>query len=406
VNVYVALDLETTGLSPQQDEIIEVGVVKFDEDGVIDSFTSLVNPGCPIPYRIQMLTGIAPDDVKDAPRFQEIASALREFLGHCPLVGQNVGFDLGFLARQGIHPNGEVYDTHELASLLLVGLSDRSLATLAKHLGVHFPVRHRALPDAVATKDVFLALRQRAKSLPAPVLAELAQLDSAGRWPLAGLFRRWAEESLAATSASTLSVSPRSLLKSSSPAEPLVPGRTRQSIDPQEVAELIRAAAHQPKIMPGFEERPQQLAMARAVAQALGQQHHLIVEAGTGVGKSLAYLVPAACYALLNNHRVVISTDTINLQEQLVRKDIPALVGLLRTQQRWRQKSSGLRAVQLKGRGNYLSTAMADHARCVCSLCRRGPILCSHPALVASDRDRRPRRTEPIVERRDVLEPP
>lgn len=354
VTVYVALDLETTGLSPQQDEIIEVGAVRFDEDGVVDTFTSLVNPGCSIPYRIQMLTGIATNDVQDAPHFHEVESALRDFLGHYPIVGQNVSFDLGFLARQGIHPNGEVYDTREIASLLLIGLSDHSLATLAKHLSVDFPVRHRALPDAVATKDVFLALRQRAKSLPVPVLAELAQLDSAGRWPLAGLFRRWAEESLAATTAPTIGAPSRALLKSARPAEPLVPLQARKAIGPQEVEKLIRAAVHQPKIMPGFEERPQQLAMARAVAQALDQQHHLIVEAGTGVGKSLAYLVPAACYALSNNDRVVISTDTINLQEQLVRKDIPALVGLLRAQERWREKASGLRAVQLKGRSNYL----------------------------------------------------
>lgn len=357
MTLYVALDLETTGLSPEHDEILEVGAVKFNEGGVVDTFATLVNPGRPIPYRIQLLTGISTDDVQGAPSFCQIESALREFLGTCPLVGQNVAFDLGFLRRHGIYPPGEVYDTYELASLLLPGLAEYSLASLTKHLSIDFPVRHRALADAAATKDVFLALCQRARALPAPLLAELALVGSTVPWAPAGLFRRWAEEALAtgAPEAHPVMVTPsRLLLKDARPAEPLVPRQPRQGIDPEEAADLLRAAGSHPSVLPGFEERPQQLAMARAVAQALDQHHHLIVEAGTGTGKSLAYLVPAACYALRHNDRVVISTDTINLQEQLLGKDIPALVRLLKTQAQWRTQASALRAVQLKGRRNYL----------------------------------------------------
>ena len=99
--------------------------------------------------------------------------------------------------------------------------------------------------------------------------------------------------------------------------------------------------------LPNYESRPEQLHMAAAVADALADSHHLMVEAGTGVGKSFAYLVPAiqaACAA--KDGRVVVSTHTISLQEQLIRKDIPFLQSVMP------EKFS---ALLVKGRGNYLS---------------------------------------------------
>ena len=96
---------------------------------------------------------------------------------------------------------------------------------------------------------------------------------------------------------------------------------------------------------PGFEHRPQQVEMLRAVCQALNQQQHLMVEAGTGTGKSIAYLLPAVVWAYLNGERVVVSTNTINLQDQLFLKDVPDLQKLLPFE---------FRAVVLKGRSNYL----------------------------------------------------
>jgi ATP-dependent DNA helicase DinG len=96
-----------------------------------------------------------------------------------------------------------------------------------------------------------------------------------------------------------------------------------------------------------FEFRPQQQEMAVAVAQALANGEHLAVEAGTGVGKSLAYLVPAILYAVANKKKAVISTHTINLQEQLTQKDLPMLEQILPVK---------FSFTMLKGRGNYLCT--------------------------------------------------
>ncbi|MGE9270538.1 MAG: ATP-dependent DNA helicase, partial [Verrucomicrobiales bacterium] len=103
-----------------------------------------------------------------------------------------------------------------------------------------------------------------------------------------------------------------------------------------------------------FEFRPQQMEMAVAVAKALEGGRSLVAEAGTGVGKSLAYLLPAAKYALESGRKGIISTHTINLQEQLIRKDIPIVRKLL---------GDDLPAVLLKGRQNYLCPARLARAR-------------------------------------------
>ncbi len=96
---FVALDLETTGLNPTRDAIIEVGAIKFRDGQQIESYGTLINPGRPIPYEITMLTGITDHDVLGEPAFERIAPQLTRFVGALPVVGHNVGFDLGFVAR-------------------------------------------------------------------------------------------------------------------------------------------------------------------------------------------------------------------------------------------------------------------------------------------------------------------
>src|SRR3712207_336289 len=103
-----------------------------------------------------------------------------------------------------------------------------------------------------------------------------------------------------------------------------------------------------------YEFRPQQLEMAAAVERALGGGHPLLVEAGTGVGKSFAYLLPAIDYAVRHKKRVVISTHTISLQEQLIDKDIPLLQAVYPDE---------FTAVLVKGRGNYLCRRRLEQTR-------------------------------------------
>ena len=143
-STFVALDLETTGLDPEQDEITEVAAVRFEGGRPAEVFHTLVNPRREVPYRIQLMTGLSSRELRRAPSFAEVASDLERFLGLHPVVGQNVGFDLSFLSRWGVRPGGPAFDTWDLARLLLFDLSDYSLRSLARHLGLEYPTQHRA----------------------------------------------------------------------------------------------------------------------------------------------------------------------------------------------------------------------------------------------------------------------
>jgi predicted DnaQ family exonuclease/DinG family helicase len=344
---YVALDTETTGLDPENDEIIEVAAIAFDEHGVEGELHTLVRPLRPPPFQIERLTGIRATELMAAPSFAGVASDLSAFVGASPVVGQSVDFDLDFLGRSGVWLPGDVYDTHELAQLLLPALGDYSLRGIAEHLGIEFPVRHRARADAEAARSVFLALRGLLTAQPAWLLHEVERLAKAGRWSIARLLGEVLSERAGLELASGLTAS-EVLASPEDIGKPLNGGR-QGSVTDAEVLALLREAAALPRFFPEFERRPEQEAMAVAVNQALTRERHLVVEAGTGTGKSLAYLLPAALQAIRQGERVVVSTDTIGLQEQLIEKDLPAVKELLAG-----VGPEPLRVTSLKGRRNYL----------------------------------------------------
>ncbi len=347
-----------TGVDPETDDIIEIGAIRFTTDGRREEFQTLVNPGRPIPYRIQTLTGITDEELQSAPPLAVVSRSLLEFMGSAPVIGQHVAFDLLYLAREEIRPQGYVFNTAEIAKLLFPGSTEYTLRTLTQRLGIDFPVQHRAMPDAEAALAVFLKLRETAAALDPLILAEIVQLTAQSTWPLR-LFFRDVERSLpvraleAPTTGVVLDVQ---LPASKSTAATLTPLANRQHLSGDEITAVFDAVKRHPGAYSGFEQRPQQVEMARAAAAALDGDSHLLVEAGTGTGKSLAYLLPAACFALRNNERVVVSTSTIGLQEQIIGKDVPALVQLLGEcgPPDVQKKLTEFRAVPLKGRGNYI----------------------------------------------------
>src|ERR1051326_1965089 len=98
----VSLDIETTGLDPNKDAIIEIGAVRFNGHRIEDEWSTLVNPNRHIPEAITQLTGIDDDMVRNAPRIQDVLEELGTFVGDLPVLGQNVRFDLGFLQKQRV----------------------------------------------------------------------------------------------------------------------------------------------------------------------------------------------------------------------------------------------------------------------------------------------------------------
>lgn len=186
--VRVSIDLETTGLQSETDNIIEIAAVKFRGAEVIAQFQTFVATNRPIPYRVQRLTGITSADLQHAPHFEAVAPSLRVFLGKAPLVGHSVPFDAAFLRRRGLAQENPLIDTFELATVLLPALPSYTLERVAEALGVQSDVFHRAMADAVLAKDVLLALLARIEQLELSVLEELALLSGRLSWPLLSLF--------------------------------------------------------------------------------------------------------------------------------------------------------------------------------------------------------------------------
>ncbi|MEO7019130.1 MAG: exonuclease domain-containing protein [Ktedonobacteraceae bacterium] len=193
--IRVALDLETTGLHAEQDAILEVAAVKFQGTKILDKMETLIAPGRTIPYRVQRLTGIMPQHVAGAPRFETISRQLQDFIANYPIVGHSIPFDAGFLRKHGLAQQNPLIDTFELATVLLPSLNSYNLGNVAHSLGL--PVsegRHRAMVDTLLAMDVFLALHARLQEVDPAILQDLAHLDAPRSWPLLTFFRQeWRE---------------------------------------------------------------------------------------------------------------------------------------------------------------------------------------------------------------------
>ena len=349
----VALDLETTGLDPASDTVIEIGAVRFHGPRVEAEWSSLVNPGRPLPPYITQLTGITDAMLSSAPRLSRVLPELIEFVADLPLLGHNVGFDLRFLDRYTPFRQNQAMDTYDLASVILPTAGRYRLASLAQALGVVPKAVHRGLEDARTTQQIFVRLLDRAAELPADVLREIIDLGSNLDWGAALAFEMAAERAGVVPGPLFVQKVERERRERSAP-RPLEAVEVPQSVGPDEAAAILEPGGELARLQPGYEHRSQQIRMTRAVAEALSKGKHLLVEAGTGTGKSMAYLVPAFLWALRNGRRVVVSTNTINLQDQLIRKDIPVLQQIL---------GEELRASVLKGRTNYLCPARLDALR-------------------------------------------
>ena len=157
---YVVFDLETTGFSPIQDKIIEIGAVKVERGVITERFSTFVNPKIPIPFKITQLTSITDDMVVDAETIDVVLPKFLDFIGDAVLVAHNAGFDVSFIEQncryQEIEREFISLDTVALARVLLPTLSKYKLNVVAKALNISLENHHRAVDDAGATAEIFV----------------------------------------------------------------------------------------------------------------------------------------------------------------------------------------------------------------------------------------------------------
>jgi len=372
ISEFVALDIETTGLDYEKEEIIEFGAVRFVNGEIQDQLTFLIKPTKPIPPQISRITGISDKDVNGAPAFSEVIEEILKFIGTVPIIVHNVNFDLPFLEyhirkakgdfvdwgkklREYRYLSNPKIDTVILARMYLPFLHGFSLSTLAEYFDIGESGSHRALPDARCAGKIFLQLFERSLHTRFADVQKILQILEPTDHPIKFFF-----ENLVVFLSTGKHHFPEHLDKDTFTisanfyniiGEGENPGAGHlqtEPIDETEVAHFFESDGALSREFGSFESRQQQVEMAHAIARAFNEEKFLVVEAGTGTGKSLAYLLPAIKWATQNygpRGRVIISTNTKNLQEQLFFKDLPILHSILKEK---------FKAVLLKGKGNYL----------------------------------------------------
>lgn len=161
INDYVVLDLETTGLNPKTDKIIEIGAAKVRNGLIVESFSTFINPGRSLTPRVMEITGIHNEDLTEAPSIDEIIDRLIDFIGEDILLGQNILFDFSFVKKAAVNKKiafeKQGIDTLRIARRFLTDLDSRTLSSLCEHYHIEFRA-HRAYNDAEATHKLYQAL--------------------------------------------------------------------------------------------------------------------------------------------------------------------------------------------------------------------------------------------------------
>ncbi len=310
--VYAVIDLETTGPECKKgDRIIQFGCALVRRGHVIQTVSQLINPDTAVPQSIQQLTGITPDVLVSAPYFDEVAPALAGLIGNAVIVAHNVNFDYPFLdaemQRVGRPPmTNQAIDTVQLAQIMLPNQASYRLADLTHFLGIKHENPHQADSDAISTATLLTKLTRRFTRLPDATQQLLASRSDFLVRDTGAYLRSLVQHKRALTKRF---VQVQDLVLAS-PSVPDVPV-TQPEFPATDKAK--RKALKSAKLRFRFGQAKM---MDKIYTNAQGAQTPLLIEAGTGLGKSLGYLTPLAAVAT-PARKVVVATSTTVLQEQL-----------------------------------------------------------------------------------------
>lgn len=344
---YAVVDLETTGHSSKNgDRMMQIAIVFVRDWQVVDTFTTFINPKKSIPLFIQDLTHITNADVKQAQPFEAHAEHIYELLQNCVFVAHNTDFDLPFLQQEFKRVGlaewyGKKIDTVELAKILFPTALSYRLGDLASELNIPLANAHRADEDALATAKIFIACWQKLLSLPQVTLEQLHKRAFHLKTDVAPLFFAALQQKR-----KTLAQEPYMVYQHIAVQPPVQPSTSKESLvfPHTEEEKIVLMKTHWPR----YEKRPAQFTMMDAIYSTLSAKKEIVIEASTGIGKTLAYLLPAITHARKHNKQVAISVYTSHLLEQLLFEELPKAEQMLQTK---------VDAVILKGRQHYIDIA-------------------------------------------------
>ena len=347
---FIAFDFETTGLDHQNDKVIEVAAIKFIDGKIADRYVELVNPGMNIPPVITEITGISDKMVRSSPSEELIIDDLLSFIGENPLVAHNIHFDEKFLYQLCTRLGRDVlknvqYDTLQLARSVLYDQPVFNLGALSEYFGLSSKGAHRAEKDTENTGLIFLELIHEVAKYPLETISRVNSMIKGTSIPNQKLYVDLGNE---LTKNGDLKIG---LLKFDKPRKSMSNSFSHSGnkkigdISSEEVfgADGLLSLSH-----PNFESRPNQQKYAHMVDEIINEDQSMgVIEAGTGLGKSMAYLFGAIRKSsdFEESGPSIIACHTKHLQDQLFYNDLPILAEAL---------DVPLNAVMLKGRKNYL----------------------------------------------------
>lgn len=277
----IVLDTETTGLSLQDNKLIEISAARMRGREVVERFDTFVHPGCPIPAEITRLTSITDADVATAPSAKEAVAALEEFVGGCPVIAHNATFDRSFIesVKGGVHVSDIWIDSLALSRIALPRLASHKLSFMADLFGCD-AVSHRADADVEALCGVWRILLTALADLPAGLLSHLADMHPDVSWSYRPIFSYLAAENPGAAF-SLVAERQRVVHADLSPEcvdaddVPNIEMPSREEIEAEFLPGGKVASMYE-----GFEARAEQVEMAQEVRDAFALRGHRVLFSG------------------------------------------------------------------------------------------------------------------------------
>lgn len=341
LNKWAVLDIETTGLDPNYDEVIDIGFLQFEGTRLIKTFSSLVRPSTDIilPQYIQKLTSITPQMLEGAPQLPRVAPDLLELYGH-HILAHNSSFEKSFLEQhfEKIDDGTERESFEDSLYLLSVMFPEKANLNLERFIsewGIRKGEIHRGLEDSLDLLKVMLLAGELVAENPEKhhiLISLFSKYEMENYWPL-NFLNITHEERLEL--ANQINFDLHDSLRTARQFEKRMTTK-EQSLDPwikmefsgDNLKSILREESKIKEVLPYYTYRKTQEDLAVRIGQSFKNKIHSIVQAPTGTGKTLGYLLPATLFAISEKEQVLVSTGTKTLQNQILSKDVPDLLKL------------------------------------------------------------------------------
>lgn len=376
----VILDTETTGISVNKEELTQIAAAKIERGKIKDRFNTYVNPGRKIPEEIQNLTGITDEIVKKAPNPDKALKKFVDFVGDSILVAHNVDFDKSFLTKYEAGKRLERkqwIDSLELSKILFPRLKSHRLKDIIQVFSGPKPT-HQADKDVEATVFLYRMIVSCAMRTDLKLINSIQQLTTCEEWESSYFFKEILKERATKEGVDLDNVSretfylksereikahhyiKRKETKEKGKGEGKEEGnttskekeKTLKMPTEEEVVTFFEESGCLSEVIDNFEKRQEQIDLALAILENFKKEGKLVVEAGTGIGKTLAYLVVSSLISEKNGIPIGVATKTNNLLDQIVYKDLP----LLKRSKKFKE----LTFYPLKGMSHYLCLRKLD----------------------------------------------